>query len=255
MNRREFLNNTKLGLGLFGASLVLPVESMAAVKADDVYLSKNQEALFNDVRKKIRRVRSTVGFGNFNLITFDEMIKTGKRYSKVGAFTPAEIDFLEALFYFDPSAIGFFGDRTCEKITDKIAHNDVRKIPYSGHYLFKGKVEEAYSRVVKDVGNSVILTSGVRSIVKQTDLFLSKLSSSKGNLSLASRSIAPPGYSYHSIGDFDIGKKGWGYKNFTAQFATTSEFFQMRKLKYIDMRYTIANRYGVRYEPWHIKVI
>ncbi len=30
----------------------------------------------------------------------------------------------------------------------------------------------------------------------------------------------------------------------------------MRKLKYIDMRYTINNKDGgVRYEPWHVKVI
>lgn len=29
----------------------------------------------------------------------------------------------------------------------------------------------------------------------------------------------------------------------------------MRKLTYIEMRYTINNKDGVRYEPWHIKVI
>ena len=75
------------------------------------------------------------------------------------------------------------------------------------------------------------------------------------NLSKASRTIAPPAFTYHSVGDFDVGKKGLGSDNFTERFSYTSEFSQMKTLKYIDMRYTVDNKDGVRYEPWHVKVV
>ncbi len=84
-------------------------------------------------------------------------------------------------------------------------------MPRTGHYLYKGKTLEAYNHMKKDIGNSIILTSGVRSVVKQLKLFVDKLYSQKANLSLTSRSIAPPAFTYHSIGDFDIGKKGFGF--------------------------------------------
>lgn len=106
-----------------------------------------------------------------------------------------------------------------------------------------------------DIGETIVLTSGVRSVMKQMKLFLDKLDRSDLNLSKTAVSIAPPGFSYHTVGDFDIGKKGWGYDNFTARFALTEEFFEMRKLPYIDMRYTVNNKDGVRYEPWHIKIV
>ena len=78
---------------------------------------------------------------------------------------------------------------------------------------------------------------------------------SKGNLSLASRSLAPPGHSYHGIGDFDVGNKNLGADNFTARFAETEEYKKLIRLKYVDIRYTRTNQVGVRYEPWHIKVV
>ena len=71
----------------------------------------------------------------------------------------------------------------------------------------------------------------------------------------ASRSIAPPAYSYHTISDFDVGRKGWGHKNFTADFASTYEFNKMTQLDYIGMRYNMNNSDGVRFEPWHVEVI
>ena len=99
------------------------------------------------------------------------------------------------------------------------------------------------------------MTSGIRNVVKQLSLYCNKIYNSKGNLTKASTAIAPPAYSYHTISDFDVGRRGWGYKNFTAHFARTTEFYKMRKLNYISMRYTINNKDGVRYEPWHVKVI
>ena len=60
---------------------------------------------------------------------------------------------------------------------------------------------------------------------------------------------------FHGIGDFDVGRIGWGAKNFTDQFAQTREFKTMEDLGYVQIRYTTDNRLGVRYEPWHIKVV
>ena len=130
------------------------------------------------------------------------------------------------------------------------------KVPRTGHYLFKGKPVEMYEKIRRDVGKeNVILTSGVRGIVKQTQLFLSKIVETKGNVSLASRSLAPPGHSYHGVSDFDIGKVGFGYRNFTEDFAKTDEFNRLMELGFITIRYPIENPYGVRFEPWHIKVV
>lgn len=110
-------------------------------------------------------------------------------------------------------------------------------------------------RVREDLGGSIVLTSGIRSVVKQTHLFLAKAIQSRGNLSCASRSLAPPGHSFHGIGDFDVGKVGLGAGNFTAEFARTDEFRRLVDLGYVDMRYPSDNLLGVRFEPWHIKVV
>jgi D-alanyl-D-alanine carboxypeptidase len=55
-------------------------------------------------------------------------------------------------------------------------------------------------------------------------LFLAKAIEGQENLSRASRSLAPPGHSYHGIGDFDIGKIGYGERNFTADFSSTQDY-------------------------------
>ncbi|MDH5660044.1 MAG: M15 family metallopeptidase, partial [Gammaproteobacteria bacterium] len=119
----------------------------------------------------------------------------------------------------------------------------------------KGDALTTFDKLKNDVGPDLILTSGVRSVAKQLQLFLAKLNSSNNNLSLTSRSLAPPGHSYHGIGDFDVGKKGFGRLNFTSQFSNTDEYKKLIELKYVDIRYTKNNNIGVRYEPWHIKVV
>ena len=76
-----------------------------------------------------------------------------------------------------------------------------------------------------------------------------------GNLSQASRSLAPPGYSFHAAGDFDVGKVGFGPDNFTEAFARTDEYRRLIDLGYVEIRYTETNPFGVRHEPWHIKIV
>jgi len=139
-------------------------------------------------------------------------------------------------------------------LTDGIRKRDTIKVPHTGHYVFRGDSLRLYEKIRRDVGKSIILTSGVRGVVKQMYLFLSKAVRSKGNLSMASRSLAPPGHSFHGAGDFDVGKVGYGYRNFRLDFAETSEFKRLEDLGYIRIRYHEKNPFGVRFEPWHIKV-
>ena len=221
----------------------------------DIYLDNKDKNELLSVRNKLKLVQRHIGYGNFNLISFDRMIKVARYAAKIERFNKKELDFLESIFYYNPSAHGFFGHRTSSNITNIIKSREVVKIPRTGHYLFKGQPEKTYYEMKKDIGNTIILTSGVRSIIKQTKLFIDKVYKTKGNLSVASRSLAPPAFTYHSIGDFDVGKKGYGYANFTERFTLTQEFLEMKKLSYIEMRYTVNNKDGVRYEPWHIKVI
>jgi len=248
MRRRTFL-------GLIAASSVSAMANTQKHNDDVVWLRDDQVAPFMHVHKKIELVKRYVGFGNFNILSFDDMLKVAARYSRIGAFTPIELAFIEEIFYADPKEHGFYGKRTMQTLTTNINKKDVMKIPHTGHYLFLGHSDESYNRVLADVGKSLILTSGVRGIPKQMNLYFKKIKSTKGNITLASRSLAPPAYSYHSIGDFDVGKKGWGYKNFTVSFARTKEFWRLQKLPYISMRYTINNKDGVRFEPWHVKII
>ena len=104
------------------------------------------------------------------------------------------------------------------------------------------------------MGDSLVLTSGVRGLAKQFHLFLEKASIADWNFSLASRSLAPPGYSFHGKNDFDIGKLGNGLANFTDAFSETIEFKKLIDLGYVDIRYKQRNQLGVRFEPWHIKI-
>lgn len=248
MNRRDFLKTA--GLVVASTPVILNANSIS-----DVYISPTDMLILKSVNYKLKMVRRTIGYGNFNLVSFNDTLTYARRYSNIGAFTKDEVEFMEKIFYADPTLHGFYGQMTCEKITDTINRRDVHKIPYTGHYLFRGKTTTTYHHMLKDIGSSLILTSGVRSIVKQFSLFLSKLESQNGNLSETSKSIAPPAYSFHTIGDFDVGKKGYGYANFTPRFATTKEFLEMRKLNYIKMRYTLNNKDGVRFEPWHVEII
>lgn len=247
MVRREFL-------GLMGAGLVGSLYA-DELKHPDIWLKENQKEVFLSVLKKLDLIERTVGYAHFNLISFDEARKVAKHYPQIGAFTQDEEAYVEEVFYTDPVVYGFYGKKTVDTLTHSINEKDVMKIQGTGHYLYKGHSQEAYEHIVKDVGKTIILTSGIRGVVKQLSLHLEKIRDEKGNITVASRSLVPPAYSYHTVGDFDVGKKGWGAQNFTASFARTEEFWSLQKLSYISMRYTVGNGDGVRFEPWHVKIV
>lgn len=220
----------------------------------DVTSGFNEQRLVRQLAIRLNDVKKFVGHGNFSVLGFDDMLRYGRNYSQIGSFGKAETDFLEKLFYEDAMEYGFYGEKPLTSLTDNIERRAIEKVPYTGQFLFKGEPLELYKKIKHDIGDSITLTSGVRSVVKQMHLFLRKASKYEGNLSLASRSLAPPGYSFHGIGDFDVGNIKLGVQNFTNAFAKTDEYRKLIDLGYIDIRYPIDNQLGVRFEPWHIKV-
>lgn len=222
---------------------------------DDVFLSTQDIETLETSLERLKRLQRTVGHGNFYLLNFDEALKIARNYTRVGRFTAREITFLERIFYEDSVTYGFLGEKPIQNLTDRIKKQSVVKVRRTGNYLYKGLPLETYQKIREDIGNEVILTSGVRSVIKQFMLFLGKAHNSKGNLSMASRSLAPPGYSYHGIGDFDVGQVGYGIDNFTDRFADTRVFKKLKNLGYIQFRYQHENLFGVRFEPWHIRVL
>ncbi|MBF0342217.1 MAG: D-alanyl-D-alanine carboxypeptidase family protein [Magnetococcales bacterium] len=221
---------------------------------DDVFLKEEQLALLQSSVKRFNRIQKMVGFGNFYLLDFDQAVYLARTQTEVGPFTVEELNFLEQLFYASASDYGFYGEKPLRNLTDRIPMEEVVKLSGTGNYLFRGQPEAIYQHLRKELGDQVVLTSGVRSVIKQFLLFLSKVSESNGNLSRASRSLAPPGYSYHGVSDFDVGQAGFGAYNFTERFVTTPVFKRLRDLGYLRLRYPRDNLLGVRFEPWHIKV-
>ncbi|MEM7293139.1 MAG: M15 family metallopeptidase [Pseudomonadota bacterium] len=222
---------------------------------NDIVVSGEKRTLMVAVFQRLSRLQQYVGYGNFNIISWDESLQYARRAPSIGEFTVAELAFIDEVFSTNASHMGFYGDKVVTEISAKISKNEVQKIPHTGHYLFKGKASETYQKIRRDIGETIVLTSGIRGVVKQIFLFLNKAIQVDGNLSIASFSLAPPGHSYHAIGDFDVGKVGFGRRNFTEEFSETDEFKRLSDFGYFDIRYPQNNPFWVRYEPWHINVV
>ena len=220
----------------------------------DIYLEKELLPVLHNCVLRLNRLQRIIGHGNFHLLSFDDGMTIARNYSKVGRFSREELDFLERIFYTDSAKYGFWGDKPINNMTTSIKKSEVVKIPRSGSYLYRGVPQETYEKIRKHVGDKLYLTSGIRGVMKQFLLFLNKTDINKGNLSLASRSLAPPGYSFHGISDFDVGQVGYGALNFTGSFTATEVFKKLDALQYVTIRYPKDNLKGVRFEPWHIKV-
>ena len=255
MNRREFLTFGALGvISTLEASTKLFPDPICLFPKD-IYLSYGDINILKNIQIKLKSVQSYVGYGHYNYISFDEVLFHARNVSSIGVFSKIELEMMDRLFYDDVSQYGFYGAKTTNKITSKIDPKELEKIPRSGHYIFKGKPLDDYKRLEKDVGSEMVLTSGVRGVPKQMYLYITKILNLNGNISKASKIIAPPAYTYHAISDFDVGKRGFGVDNFSERFTTTNEYKELIKLDYISIRYKKNNKDGVRYEPWHIEVI
>jgi D-alanyl-D-alanine carboxypeptidase len=231
------------------------IQNFNTPHADDVLINDDLYVTFESTVMRLRRLQKLVGHGNYNILNFADGLALARNYSRiVGEFTKQELSFMEVTFYADGERYGFLGQKPLKEITDQVNKKEVAKIPRSGNYLYKDRSVELFDEIRKELGDQVILTSGIRGVMKQFLLFLNKVHSSDGNLSLASRSLAPPGYSFHGNGDFDVGQKGYGKLNFTGTFTETDVYKRLTELGYLKLRYPADNQLGVRYEPWHIKI-
>ena len=221
---------------------------------DDIKTDSVIYSVLKSTVMRLRRLQRLVGHGNFYLLSLNGGIRIARKYSDVGEFTKAEISFMEMIFYEEGQYYGFFGQKPMKEITDRIKRNDVVNVARSGNFLFKGAPLETYLKIKQQLGEKVILTSGVRGVMKQFLLFLDKAYKKNGNFSLASHSLAPPGYSFHGNGDFDVGQVGFGALNFTDRFTTTEVYKRLSDKGYLKLRYKRNNNLGVRFEPWHIKI-
>ena len=219
---------------------------------DDFYLPAEFKAVQRKVLGKILAVASHVGTGEFNVMSYPGLLKWADHIPDIGKFGKDELAFMEMLYEEDARRYGFQGEKVTDRLTHKISKQEIYLLRDSGQSLFRGNALDLYKRMKKDVGNNLIVTSGVRGVPKQMQLFLGKIMATGGNLSRASRSIAPPGYSWHGRGDFDVGRRGYGLRNFTSHFLLTPEYRKLVSLGYVKPRYPRDNRMGVRYEPWHI---
>ncbi|WP_320173942.1 M15 family metallopeptidase [Maridesulfovibrio sp.] len=276
MNRRTFLKSIfsiSAGAGLCGFSSFAGAQEITRAVEEkdlkdylhrmanfdtpqpgDIILKDKDLKLLKSSLSRLRKVQRTVGFGNFCVLDFDDTLKLGRDYSSIGSFNKKELEFLDKTFHFDAHNYGFFGEKPVDKLTASISRKELVKVPRTGNFLYRGEPYNKYLKIRKELGNNVYLTSGVRGVAKQFILFLAKAEANGGNLSLASRSLAPPGYSYHGVGDFDVGEKGLGAANFSALFAETGTCIKLREHGYLQLRYPENNLLGVRFEPWHIKV-
>ncbi|MBF0624283.1 MAG: D-alanyl-D-alanine carboxypeptidase family protein [Magnetococcales bacterium] len=282
MNRRLFLKAAAVGalgalgaLGVLGGGIV--PEARAAVPdpgnedlvrlaltrtrqfqehlEGDIFLDPARFGLLESTIQRFQRLQTLVGHAQFHLMNFDEALAVARNRPQVGAFPREETDFLDAIFHETATTYGFMGQKPLNNITDRIPPKEVTKVAATGNFLYKGAAVKLYKQIQRDIGPKVVLTSGVRSVPKQFLLFLTKTYQASGNLSLASRSLAPPGYSYHGIGDFDVGQVGYGQANFTARFVESEVFQRLQRFEYTRLRYPKDNLLGVRFEPWHIKVV
>lgn len=233
---------------------IYKINNFNEINKRDLFIEKSKLPVLKSTLIRLKRVQNTIGYGNFGLLGIDDAIKIADQYPSVESFTKEEMNLLEMTFYRDSAMYGFLGEKQLKNFTNRFNISNTIKIRNSGHYLYKGNSFEKYKSIKKTIGKELILTSGLRSIPKQLFLFLNKTIKSNGNLSMASRSLAPPGYSLHGVGDFDVGQKRLGAANFSIQFTYTPVYKKLIKLGFADFRYTKENNYGVRFEPWHIKV-
>lgn len=236
-------------------SSLLKVKKFDSTFSQDVLLEQNRMSTLLSLHKKLKYLQSYVGYANFSILGVSDLVRYSNNSSKIETFTPQELELVDDLFNVNAKEYGFLGERVNYKLNERIERKVLTKVAATGQYVYKGHSLDTYKRLKDDVGQELILTSGVRGIAKQLYLFVNKAVAVQGNLSRASRSLAPPGHSYHAIGDFDVGMRGLGELNFTKEFANTTVYEQIRTIEYINIRYHETNALGVRYEPWHIKVV
>ncbi|MFT7222328.1 MAG: hypothetical protein ACI8Z1_003954, partial [Candidatus Azotimanducaceae bacterium] len=114
---------------------------------EDRYIDQNQYPVLISSFKRLDRVQNLVGHGNFNVVSFDEMLGYGKQYSSIGRFSKDEAEFIEGLFTANAREYGFLGEKVITQLTARISERDRKKVPLTGHFLYRGDSEALYQKL------------------------------------------------------------------------------------------------------------
>ncbi len=201
------------------------------------------------IGSRLESVQRVIGHGRFNLASFDDVHAAALRTSK-GAIGAAEAAEFEALLALDARRIGFLGTRVVSRLAYRLPADlvDVGR----GQHVFP-EANLLFRRARADVGEQLIVTSGARGIPKQMLVFIGSALRA-GLVARPVHSVAPAGYSYHAVGDIDVGDRRLGGENFTVAFAKSETYRKLAALSYIRFRYPPGNPFGVQFEPWHLEV-
>lgn len=206
---------------------------------------------FRKLAARLRAAADVLGYGNFNLVSFDE-VRVAAQRTRAGAFTAGEERDFEAVFQLDPQRIGFFGERVVHDLSFSLPRERLVAVRGTPHLLYP-QASELFDKARAKIGNQLIVTSGVRGVPKQLLLFLQH--AARDSINPTRHSVAPPGFSYHAVGDMDVGDARLGAANFTSAFARSDIYRQLQQMPEIRFRYPENNQLGVIFEPWHIAVV
>jgi hypothetical protein len=110
MNRRNFLILSTLS----------PLLAKDYIELNqDINLDLNDLKTLYALDIRLRRLRRFVGFANFNIISFDQARYYARNYSTIGKFSTDELKLIERFFFSEASKLGFYGDKTVNKISQQ----------------------------------------------------------------------------------------------------------------------------------------
>ena len=92
------------------------VKNFNEVFDSDIFLSDEKKFTFNSALKRISRVKKIIGYANFNLLGFDDMLLYAHRFPQIGRFTKAELTLIDELFFYDAKNYGFYGSKVIKKL-------------------------------------------------------------------------------------------------------------------------------------------
>ena len=101
----------------------------------DFILNEAQRKMIDSVLSKLLRLQRFVGYGNFNIIGWDQSLRLASSREQIGSFSKAELEFIEELFFTNANSLGFYGDKVVTRLSTTIPKQDVLKVPGTGHYL------------------------------------------------------------------------------------------------------------------------
>ena len=224
--------------------------------ADDYLLAESRLELLAATADKLERAVRVIGPWAFQprLLRRPAALRPPLRRDRRLLAEP-RLQFLDEIFYTDAELYGFHGQQGPGRAdlpgsTSAMSSGSPRPVTTCcGENRSRGTRGSA-----RTWGRNVFLTSGVRGVVKQYQLFLSKAVTTGGNLSQASRSLAPPGYSYHAIGDFDVGRVGFGSEELHRRLRRDGGVPQAHRPRLRGHPLHRDQPLWRAPEPWHIKI-